>query len=102
MILEPLMTVEITAPAEYQGTLMSGINKRKGVIQNSETTHDVVTINAEVSLNNMFGYSTEIRSCTQGKGEFVMEYTRHAPVPRELVPGLIAEFAKKNAEQKKL
>jgi elongation factor G len=95
VILEPIMTVEITAPAEFQGTVMGGLNKRKGLIQSTDTANDVVTVIAEVPLNNMFGYSSDLRSCTQGKGEFVMEYTRHHPVPREDTQKLIIEFAKK-------
>lgn len=102
VILEPIMTVEITAPAEFQGTIMGGLNKRKGAIQSTDTANDTVTVICEVPLNNMFGYSTDLRSCTQGKGEFVMEYARHAAVPREDTQKLITEFAKKREQEKKL
>ncbi len=95
------MTVEITAPAEFQSTVIAGINKRKGVVMNTDIIADTVVCIAEVPLNNMFGYSTDLRSSTQGKGEFVMEYTRHSPVTKELQNTLVAEFQKKYAESRK-
>ncbi|KAI9179662.1 Elongation factor G, mitochondrial [Blastocladiella emersonii ATCC 22665] len=80
VVLEPIMSVSVTAPAEFQGSVVSGINKRKGTITDSEVQEDDVVIQALVPLNNMFGYSSDLRSITQGKGEFAMEYLRHEPV----------------------
>ena len=80
IVLQPVMKVEILIPEEFQGTVIGGINKRKGTIQDSETDDGTTTIVAEVPLNDMFGYSSELRSQTQGKGEFSMEYMRHEPV----------------------
>lgn len=79
--------------------MIAGLTKRKGVIQNSETGTDYSTLLVEVPLNNMFGYSTELRSATQGKGEFSMEYKRHSPVIREEQEKLIQEFKKKNEKK---
>ena len=84
VILEPLMRVEVTVPVEYQGAIVGAVNRRKGVIQNSDQQGEDAVIDAMVPLNNMFGYSTELRSMTQGKGEFAMEYVRHAAVTQEV------------------
>lgn len=67
-------------PSEFQGAVMAGVNRRKGIIVETEARDDYASIHADVPLNDMFGYSTEIRSLTQGKGEFSMEYKNHMPV----------------------
>ena len=72
--------VQIRAPNEFQGAIIGDVNRRKGLIQNSEGEGDEVVIEAHVPLAEMFGYSTGLRSMTQGKGEFTMEYNQHAPV----------------------
>ena len=75
-----LFFVQIRAPNEFQGSIIGDVNRRKGLIQNSEGEGDEVIIEAQVPLAEMFGYSTGLRSMTQGKGEFTMEYNQHAPV----------------------
>ena len=82
-------------PVDFQGAVVAGLTKRMGVVQASSTSDDggAVTISVDVPLANMFGYSTELRSATQGKGEFTMEYKLHAPVPREKQEELIKTFA---------
>jgi len=93
-ILEPVMTVEVEAPSQFQGTVVAGLNKRMGIIQSSDLNDDGSTVRvvSEVPLANMFGYSTELRSNTQGKGEFSMEYARHSPVTRETQDQLIKKY----------
>ncbi|RKP34264.1 translation elongation factor G [Dimargaris cristalligena] len=100
VILEPVMKVEVSAPLEFQGNVLSSINKRKGMIVDTETQDDYCSVTAHVSLNNMFGYSTELRSSTQGKGEFTMEYERHSPVMASVQQDLIDEYQKTRAQKK--
>ena len=94
VILEPLMRVEVTVPSEFQGAIVGAVNRRKGLIQSSDTQGDDVVIAAEVPLNNMFGYSTELRSMTQGKGEFAMEYLRHNAVTQDVQAELMKQHGK--------
>ena len=93
-ILEPVMQVEITVPSEFQGTVIGNVNRRKGTIQDSVADGDDVVVTCVVPLKNMFGYSTELRSMTQGKGEFTMEYAQHQPVSQDVQAELCAEYGK--------
>jgi elongation factor G len=100
-VLEPVMTVEVDVPAEFQGTVVAGLNRRMGMIQSSDMSDDggSVKVICEVPLGNMFGYSTELRSQTQGKGEFTMEYVRHAPVPRNVQEELMQKYREEKASE---
>ena len=93
-VLQPQMRVMIDIPSEFQGTVMAGLNRRMGMIVNSDMNEDGsgIQIEAEVPLANMFGYATELRSQTQGKGEFSMEYTKHVEVPRNVQEDLMKKY----------
>ncbi|KAL5794933.1 hypothetical protein ACOSP7_003527 [Xanthoceras sorbifolium] len=92
VILEPVMVVELKVPTEFQGTVAGDINKRKGVIVGNDQEGDDSVITAQVPLNNMFGYSTALRSMTQGKGEFTMEYKEHLPVSQDVQMQLVNTY----------
>jgi len=98
IVLEPIMTVEVTAPIEYQSGIIGALNKKRGIVLETNNQADFVAITAEVPLNTMFGFSTELRSMTQGKGEFTMEYKKYQRVPRDLQEELAAAFVKKNQQ----
>ena len=99
--LEPMMKVEVSSPEEFQGNVMGQINQRRGIIQGSGTNEGFSTVEAEVPLSEMFGYSTELRSATQGKGEFTMEFARYSPAPRNVQENLVKEYQKKKEEEAK-
>lgn len=99
--LEPMMKVEVSAPEEFQGNVMGQINQRRGIIQGSTANEGFSTVEAEVPLAEMFGYSTELRSATQGKGEFTMEFARYATVPKNVQEDLMKEYQKKREEENK-
>ncbi|MBP7147412.1 MAG: elongation factor G [Acidobacteria bacterium] len=91
-ILEPVMKVAVEAPAEYQGSIYRGLMQRRGTIIGSSEHDGFARIDAEVPLATMFGYATDLRSATQGKAEFTMEFARYGPVPREVSEELMAQF----------
>jgi elongation factor G len=96
-ILEPIMRVEVQFPEEFQGAVMGQLNQRRGTIISSEKQEGFVQAMAEVPLNDMFGYSTDLRSATQGKGEFTMEFQKYAEVPKQAREVMMAEYrAKQN------
>jgi elongation factor G len=95
VVLEPIMNVEIIAPVEFQGAVIGGINQRKGNILDSEIRDDEFTLQAEVALNDMFGYSSSLRGITQGKGEFTMEWVKYAPVLPNVQRDMTEAFRKK-------
>jgi len=100
-ILEPIMKLEVQAPEEFQGTVMGQVNQRRGVIQNSSNNMGYVTIDALVPLVEMFGYSTDLRSATQGKGEFSMEFAEYQSVPRNVQDEMVKKYQEKRAKENK-
>jgi elongation factor G len=95
VILEPIMAVEVEAPSEFQGGIVGGLNRRRGVVQNTEVVDDFVTAYVDVPLREMFGYSTELRSSTEGKGEFSMEYKTMNNVTSSEQDELVKAFQEK-------
>ncbi|VEL35585.1 unnamed protein product [Protopolystoma xenopodis] len=98
VILEPVMLVEASVPSEFQGTLMSTITKRNGIIVSTESKEAITIVQAEVPLNDMFGYAGELRSQTEGTGEFTMEYYKYCPV-RPAVSDLLINQANLSSEK---
>ena len=101
VVLEPMMKLETSAPEEFQGSVMGQINQRRGMIVNSGTNEGYAVIEAEVPLNEMFGYSTDLRSATQGKGEFTMEFLKYSPVPRNVQEEMVKKHQEKKAKENK-
>ncbi len=88
-LLEPVMKVEVETPDEYQGDIVGDINRRRGVIQGINTRGNLVRIHANVPLEQMFGYSTDVRSLSKGRASYSMEPSHFDPVPPNLVEGIV-------------
>jgi len=98
-ILEPMMLVEVQFPEEFQGAVIGQLNQRRGAIMSTEKMETAVTAMAEVPLSDMFGYSTDLRSATQGKGEFSMEFKRYAELPKQQREAMVLEFRTKKEKE---
>jgi elongation factor G len=90
-LLEPIMLVEIECPEAFQGSVVGNISSRRGVMTSTETIGKTTKIIADVPLSETFGYSTDLRSMTQGQGTFTMEFARYRPVPMSIQAEIIAE-----------
>jgi len=99
-VLEPVMCTEVQVPTEFQGSVVADMARRRGAVVNSTQDADNATLEIHVPLSEMFGYSTSLRSMTQGKGEFSMEYLRHDVAPRDVQEQLVAEENGKQAAKK--
>jgi elongation factor G len=91
-ILEPIMKVSIEGPLEFQGAFVRTVMQRRGIIIGTTEEEGFVRVDTEVPLAEMFGYSTDLRSSTQGKGEYTMEFSRYAPVPAEVHKELVEKY----------
>jgi len=94
-ILEPLMKVSVEGPIEFQGAFVRTIMQRRGMIVGTTEAEGFARVDADVPLSEMFGYSTDLRSSSQGKAEFTMEFNRYVPVPVEVSKELIKKFGTK-------
>lgn len=101
VLLEPIMKVAVEGPTEFQGSIMGSLNQRRGIIIGTLEEGDYTVVEAEVPLSEMFGYSTVLRSLTQGKAEFTMEFADYKQVPRNVADELIEALRKKKKEQQK-
>ncbi len=99
VILEPIMKVEVSAPEEFQGSVIGQLNQRRAVIMESGTNEGYFTAICNVPFAEMFGYSTDLRSATQGKGEFSMEFEKYETAPRSVQEELIKKYQKKRADE---
>jgi elongation factor G len=90
VLLEPIMDVEVTSPPDYLGNVMGDLNSRRGIIMSQEDGHGgVKVVRAEVPLANMFGYSTSLRSATQGRATYTMEFKKYSPVPANVAETIV-------------
>ncbi|MBN1982794.1 MAG: elongation factor G [Chitinivibrionales bacterium] len=97
-ILEPIMKVNIEGPAEFQGNVLATINQRRGIIISTTEDNIFARVEAEVPLSEMFGYSTTLRSQTQGKSEFSMEFLKYGQVPDSIAEKLMKEYQEKKRQ----
>jgi len=98
-ILEPIMKVSVEGPTEFQGNIFASLNQRRGIITSSTEEGAYSRVEAEVPLSEMFGYSTVLRSLTQGKAEFTMEFEKYGKVPSSISDALIKEFEEKRKKE---
>ena len=95
VLLEPVMKVDVTLPDEYLGDVMGGLNSRRGQLKGMEMSNGVQLVTADVPLSEMFGYATDLRSATQGRGNYSMQFSHYAEVPNSIAEKIIGERAKK-------
>ena len=96
VLMEPIMKVSVEVPDDYLGTVMGNLTSRRGLLQGTESISGSQRINAEVPLSEMFGYATDLRSQTQGRGVFVMEPLKYAEVPKSIAEKIMS--SRKKAE----
>ena len=94
VLLEPMMAVEVETPSEYMGDVLGGLSSRRGMIQGQEERGNAVAIKANVPLSEMFGYATDLRSSTQGRASYTMQFAQYDPVPKSVADEIIAKAAK--------
>jgi elongation factor G len=94
-ILEPIMKLEVEGPGEFQGAILKTIMQRRGHVIGSSEEDGFSRIEADVPLSEMFGYATDLRSTTQGKAEFTMEFAKYAPAPAEVQKELKEKYKSK-------
>lgn len=95
VLLEPIMSVDVTVPDEYFGDTMGDISSRRGSIEGTEQRGTAQTIKAKVPLSEMFGYATDLRSFTQGRGQYVMQFSHYAQAPKSVTEQVVSNRAKK-------
>ncbi|MGN1277816.1 MAG: elongation factor G [Floccifex sp.] len=96
VILEPIMLVEVTAPSEYLGSVMGDVSSRRGQITDQEERGNAIIVRANIPLSEMFGYVTDLRSFTQGRGTYSMKFDHYAEVPKSIAEKIIKENSKEN------
>ncbi|MFH1075366.1 MAG: elongation factor G [Pseudomonadota bacterium] len=99
VILEPVMRVCVECPEEFQGGVLASLNQRRGIIISTSQDAIFSTIESEVPLSEMFGYATVLRSATQGKGEFTMEFARYSKVPQSIAEQLKKAYEEENKKR---
>jgi elongation factor G len=98
VVLEPVMKLEVESPSEFQGAILKTVMQRRGTVVGTTEEDGFCRVEAEVPLAEMFGYSTDLRSCTQGKAEFTMEFSRYLRVPGAVQDELIKKYGSRIAK----
>jgi elongation factor G len=98
VILEPIMKIEVETPSDFQGPVQGDLSSRRGFLSGSDMRDNYAVIQAEVPLAEMFGYSTDLRSMTQGKANFSMEFSRYRPVPQSIQDQLVSKYKEEVAK----
>ena len=91
VLLEPVMDVEVVVPENYMGDVLGDLSSRRGKIEGMEAHKSIQTIRCKVPLSDMFGYATALRSQTQGRGTYTMQFSRYEEIPKNIAEGLIAK-----------
>jgi elongation factor G len=98
VLLEPIMNIEVETPEDYMGDIMGDLNRRRGMIQGmDDMPGGGKAIRAEVPLSEMFGYATDMRSMSQGRATFSMEFAKYAETPKNVAEAIISKFAAKRS-----
>ena len=95
MLLEPIMKVDITVPEEYMGDVIGDVNARRGRKEAMDTEQGTTTIHSYIPLSEMFGYATDLRSKTQGRGVYSMEPSHYEEVPKSVLETIVAQRSRK-------
>ena len=93
IILEPIMDVEVTTPQDHVGDVVGDLNRRRGQIQNQESSGSTIIVRALVPLKEMFGYISDLRSMTKGRASFTMQFHHYDPVPRNIADQIMTKSA---------
>ena len=93
IILEPIMDVEVTTPQDHVGDVVGDLNRRRGMIQNQDSSGSTIIVRAHVPLKEMFGYISDLRSMTKGRASFTMQFHHYDPVPRNIADEIMAKSA---------
>ena len=101
VLLEPIMRVEVETPSDFQGPVQGDLSSRRGLLLGSDMRDDYVVIIAELPLSEMFGYSTDLRSATQGKASFSMEFSKYRPVPSSIQEQIVSRHREDQAKGNK-
>jgi elongation factor G len=94
VLLEPIMKVEVVVPDDYLGTVMGGLTSRRGILSGTDVKPGGTVIHADVPLAEMFGYATDLRGSTQGRGQFTMVFDHYAEVPKNIADKVAGERKK--------
>ena len=97
VVLEPVMKLEVESPNEFQGAVLKTVMQRRGIVMGTTEEDGFCRLEGEVPLAEMFGYATDLRSCTQGKAEFTMEFARYVRVPADVQEALKKEYGSSSA-----